>query len=49
LVGSGLIAVNPPFTLEGELRTLMPTLGGILSPKATSSIDWIARERRAGG
>jgi 23S rRNA (adenine2030-N6)-methyltransferase len=49
LVGSGLIVVNPPFTLEGELRTLMPTLGGILSPKATSIIDWLARERRAGG
>ncbi len=49
LVGSGLIAVNPPFTLDEELRTLMPTLGRILSPNATSVIDWLARERRAGG
>ena len=49
LVGSGLIAVNPPFTLDEELRTFMPTLGRILSPNATSVIDWLARERRAGG
>ena len=32
LVGSGLIVVNPPFTLEQDLRVLLPALGGILSP-----------------
>jgi 23S rRNA (adenine2030-N6)-methyltransferase len=45
LVGSGLIAVNPPFTLEADLRILMPALGRILSPSAAVGIDWLARER----
>ena len=34
LVGSGLIVVNPPFTLEPELRILLPALGRMLSPQA---------------
>jgi hypothetical protein len=31
------------------LRTFMPTLGRVLSPDATATIDWLARERRTGG
>lgn len=31
LAGSGLILVNPPFTLEGELRTLLPPLARLLA------------------
>ncbi len=45
LVGSGLIVVNPPFTLEGDLRTFMPALAGMLSPRAACRTDWLARER----
>jgi 23S rRNA (adenine2030-N6)-methyltransferase len=42
LVGSGLIAVNPPFTLEPDLRIFMPALRAALSPRAASRIDWLA-------
>ena len=42
LIGSGLFLVNPPFTLERDLRALMPGLCGVLSPKAASVIDWLA-------
>ena len=45
LVGSGLIVVNPPFTLEQDLRALVPALGEILSPEATGRTDWIVPER----
>jgi 23S rRNA (adenine2030-N6)-methyltransferase len=43
LVGSGLIVVNPPFTLQSDLRILMPALNGMMSPAAASRIDWLAR------
>ncbi len=49
LVGSGLIVVNPPFTLERDLRTIMPELGRMLSPQAATMTDWLARERRQDG
>ena len=49
LVGSGLIVVNPPFTLQADLQSLMPALGRILSPKATIRTDWLAPESRSGG
>jgi 23S rRNA (adenine2030-N6)-methyltransferase len=45
LIGSGLIVVNPPFTLDADLRSLMPTLGAVLSPRAAHRLDWLARER----
>jgi 23S rRNA (adenine2030-N6)-methyltransferase len=45
LVGSGLIVVNPPFTLEADLRVLMPALGRILAPQATHRLDWLAADR----
>jgi 23S rRNA (adenine2030-N6)-methyltransferase len=48
LFGSGLIVVNPPFTLERDLRTFLPALAKILSPEAVVRTDWLARERRAG-
>ena len=35
LVGSGLVVVNPPFTLEAELQVLVPALGEVLLPQAT--------------
>jgi 23S rRNA (adenine2030-N6)-methyltransferase len=54
LAGSGLIVVNPPFTLEQDLKILLPTLGGILarptSPRgdglqAAHRVDWLAPNR----
>jgi 23S rRNA (adenine2030-N6)-methyltransferase len=46
LNGCGLILVNPPFVLETELATLLPTLAGILGRdrKASFSLDWLAGE-----
>jgi 23S rRNA (adenine2030-N6)-methyltransferase len=45
LVGSGLIVVNPPFTLEPDLHRLMPALAGLLSPQATWRLDWLTPRR----
>jgi len=45
LSGSGLIVVNPPFTLEQDLRILLPTLSLILArgaDPAGQSIDWLS-------
>jgi 23S rRNA (adenine2030-N6)-methyltransferase len=49
LIGSGLIVANPPFTLERDLRVLMPVLGKILSMQAVVRTDWLSRERHAEG
>jgi 23S rRNA (adenine2030-N6)-methyltransferase len=51
LAGSGLVVVNPPFTLEGELRILLPALGRILARPAPHGgpsaprIDWLTPGR----
>ena len=42
LAGSGLIVVNPPFTLEGELRLLQPALATAFSPRGRQRLDWLA-------
>jgi len=45
LSGSGLIVVNPPFTLEQDLRILLPTLSLILARGADPAgqrIDWLS-------
>jgi 23S rRNA (adenine2030-N6)-methyltransferase len=39
LVGSGLILINPPFTLEAELRVFMPALSEALWPKGNACTD----------
>jgi 23S rRNA (adenine2030-N6)-methyltransferase len=44
LAGSGLIVVNPPFTLEADLQLVLPRLGRTLSPSASYRLDWLARE-----
>jgi 23S rRNA (adenine2030-N6)-methyltransferase len=46
LNGSGLILVNPPWTLEGELAALLPALAGILGRdgKGGFTLDWLAGE-----
>jgi 23S rRNA (adenine2030-N6)-methyltransferase len=47
LIGSGLILVNPPWTLEAELKVLLPALAGILGRdgKGGFRLDWLAGER----
>lgn len=47
LVGSGLIAVNPPFRLSDELQILLPALGRMFSPTAAHRLDWLVRELEA--
>jgi 23S rRNA (adenine2030-N6)-methyltransferase len=47
LDGSGLLVVNPPFTLEGELRALLPVLHRLLAVgrPAHWSLEWLAGEQ----
>ncbi|MCX7312187.1 MAG: 23S rRNA (adenine(2030)-N(6))-methyltransferase RlmJ [Alphaproteobacteria bacterium] len=46
LRGSGLIAVNPPWTLHDELKLLLPALAELLSRGATTSVTqrWLTGE-----
>lgn len=44
LVGSGLLIVNPPYTLERDLKILLPVLRRVLSPRAAERLDWLAGE-----
>jgi 23S rRNA (adenine2030-N6)-methyltransferase len=46
LRGTGLIAVNPPWTLHAELQTMLPALAGAMSRGATGvfTLDWLSRE-----
>jgi 23S rRNA (adenine2030-N6)-methyltransferase len=43
---AGMIVVNPPYTLEGELRVVLPILKAALaeSPEAEWSLEWLAGE-----
>jgi 23S rRNA (adenine2030-N6)-methyltransferase len=46
LTACGVIVVNPPWTLAGELQTLLPELAGALSPAGggTHRLDWLVGE-----
>jgi len=46
LFGTGMIIVNPPYTLEGELKVLLPPLAAILADngRGTTRIEWIRGE-----
>jgi 23S rRNA (adenine2030-N6)-methyltransferase len=46
LLGCGLVAVNPPWTLPNELKTLLPALAQVLSGGAqgTQRLEWLAGE-----
>ena len=47
LIGSGMVIVNPPFTLQDELSVLLPALCGCLQSDkgASSGTRWLAREQ----
>jgi 23S rRNA (adenine2030-N6)-methyltransferase len=45
LAGSGILVLNPPFTLEAELRTLMPALAARLSTHGAHRLDWLSTGR----
>ena len=49
LDGSGMVVVNPPFTLEGELRIVLPVLHKLLvvEKPAHWTLEWLAENRRA--
>lgn len=51
LNGSGLILINPPWLLEGELRVLLPVLAQILgrAGKGSFRLDWLAGEAAPAG
>jgi 23S rRNA (adenine2030-N6)-methyltransferase len=45
LVGSGLVVVNPPFTLAQDLGVLLPVVCRFLSDDARARSDWLAAEQ----
>src|ERR1700687_4925503 len=45
LKACGLIIVNPPWVLEGELRLLLPELVAALGAGGGHRLDWLAGER----
>jgi 23S rRNA (adenine2030-N6)-methyltransferase len=47
LGGSGLIVVNPPWTLEKELAVMLPALAATLAGNGAGRfrLDWLAREK----
>jgi 23S rRNA (adenine2030-N6)-methyltransferase len=46
LAGSGLIIINPPWTLEAELAVLLPALAEILAvERGAARTDWLAGEK----
>ncbi len=51
LNGSGLIVVNPPWTLEKELSVMLPALAEMLrrDSKGGYRLDWLAGENAAAG
>jgi 23S rRNA (adenine2030-N6)-methyltransferase len=46
LSGTGLVVVNPPWRLSGELAQLLPALATVLGPPSSgrASVDWLADE-----
>jgi 23S rRNA (adenine2030-N6)-methyltransferase len=46
LYGSGMIVVNPPFTLESELNVILPVLAKVLaSGHGSHRVEWVRAER----
>jgi 23S rRNA (adenine2030-N6)-methyltransferase len=40
LLGSGLVVINPPFTLDRQLHVVMPALAEVLSSITAAKTDW---------
>ena len=49
LAGCGLIVVNPPFTLEADLRAMLPALAATLSARAAATGSIGSRRRTVAG
>ena len=51
LNGSGLVLINPPWTLENELSVLLPALADRLGRQGRGGfrVDWLAPEAASGG
>ena len=49
LDGCGMVVVNPPFTFEAEMRTLLPALHGALAETAAArwTTEWLTDEAAA--
>jgi 23S rRNA (adenine2030-N6)-methyltransferase len=47
LTGAGLIIVNPPWTLDAELKRMLPALVAVLGRAGSGyTLDWLAGEKR---
>ena len=44
LTGSGLVIVNPPYTLERDLKVLQPVLIRVLAAGGGERLDWLSGE-----
>ncbi len=49
LDGTGMVVVNPPYTLENELRVILPALREVLAVQEPAGwrLDWLAGEKQA--
>ena len=47
LIGTGILIVNPPWKLETELQTLLPSVAAVLRRDAQGGarLDWLTREK----
>jgi 23S rRNA (adenine2030-N6)-methyltransferase len=47
LFGSGLLVINPPWTLERDLAVMMPALSSLMrrAPAGSANVDWIVDEK----
>lgn len=46
MTASGMIVINPPWKLEGQMRSVLPWLHQVLVPEGTghTSVNWIVQE-----
>ena len=47
MFGSGLLVVNPPWTLPGELAIMLPAISGVLRRDAGGgcNVNWLTHEK----
>jgi 23S rRNA (adenine2030-N6)-methyltransferase len=50
LNGAGIIVINPPWSLESELKALLPVLAGVLAHQGKGGfrVDWLAGDGAPG-